>query len=279
MTIAVGFRCVDGVVLAADGLYTQGIAKLYGQKIFLIPSNGYYALTIAGAGGIPSLKGAVREIRKSLATAVGGRPTDLGEIQTVIETALAAYFPKHIDSAPRNQRGDMIVELLAAVWIANVGTRLLETFRATATEVEHHRSVGTGQWLTECLGDMFIPDGALPTVEMTKPLAAYIVGRATRYVQYCGGQTFVRALLNDGRDDRVWKDEIREADEYFEEFFATVGRARGLLGIMPQPGSTDMEPFATLLKQQLVEFNKKQQAHREKHAETRQRVALGRAKR
>jgi hypothetical protein len=273
MTIAIGFKCVDGIVLAADSLYTQGIAKLYGQKIFPIPSNGYYALTIAGAGGIPTLKGAVREIKKALHKTIRTRQTTLAEVQLVIEDSLSAYFPKHIESAPRDQQGDLAIELIIAVWIAGSGTHLLETARATATEVDSRCSVGTGQWLTECLGDMFIPPGERPTVEMMKPLAAYIVGRATKYIQYCGGETFVRALLDDGTDDRAWREEIREADSYFVEFFRTVGSVREMLGASPRPEEIPMNPFADVLKTQVVEFRRKREAHRERRAQIRKRAA------
>ena len=74
MTIALGFRCQNGVVIASDSHYTQDISKTRGQKIFIIPTNGYYALTIGGAGGSNQIKWTVTEIQRSLADEVGHDP-------------------------------------------------------------------------------------------------------------------------------------------------------------------------------------------------------------
>jgi len=176
MTIAVGFRCSDGVVLAADSLYTEGVAKLYGQKIFPIASNGRYALTIAGSGGVPSLKGIVREVKKSLRS--GLSLSDFSDIQDVVESVLCAYYPKHIDSAPKNKRDDLAVQLLVAMWVSGRGTRLLQTYRTDGFEVEGHGCIGMGSYIASYLNDVFFPAGSTPSVRRAEPLAAYIVGRS-----------------------------------------------------------------------------------------------------
>ena len=59
MTIALGFKCEDGIALASDSQYSAGLSKTRGQKIFVIPSNGHYALTVAGAGSVANMKRAV----------------------------------------------------------------------------------------------------------------------------------------------------------------------------------------------------------------------------
>jgi len=225
MTIAVGFKCVDGVVLAADSLYTEGTAKLYGQKIFPIDSNGHYALTIAGAGGVPSMKGIVREIKKRL-DRIGPKPADVSRIQSVIESALCAYYPKHIDSAPTDTQGDLGVQLLVGIWTSGDGARLFETCRTSAFEIDDHRCIGLGSHLAQYLNDVFFPPGSPPSVRLAESLAAYIVKQSKRYMQYCGGRTFVRALLDDGTDERVRSEEIRDSEEYFEDFFKSLGRMR-----------------------------------------------------
>jgi hypothetical protein len=267
MTIAVGFRCIDGVVLAADSLYTEGVAKLYGQKSFLVPSNGRYALTIAGSGGVPSLKGIVREIKKRLKGYAG--PAGFAELQDVVESALCAFYPKHIDSAPKGRRGELQVQLLFAIWVSGYGTRLFETFRTDTFEVDDHRCIGVGSYLASYLNDVFFPPGDTPSVRSAQPLAAYIVGRAKHYVQYCGGHTFVRALLNDGTDERVWNEEISDSEEYFAEFFKTLGTLRGLLNRFVDATEIDIAPWAKILKDGLVEFKQKQKRYRDLQAKRR----------
>jgi hypothetical protein len=273
MTIATGFKCVDGIVLAADGLYTEGIAKLYGQKIFSIPSNGHYALLIAGAGGVPSLKGIVREIAKRLDARIGQRATDFSHLRSIVEGALGSYYPKHIDSAPQDARDDLGVQLLIAMWVSGSGTRLFESCRTAAFEVEDYRCVGIGSHLAGYLNDIFFPPGERPSVRIAEPIAAYIVGRSKHYVQFCGGRTFVRALLDDGTDERVWNEEIRNSEDYIEGFFASVGRLRGLLGHALQPHDVDLAPFTRDLKDSIIEFQARQQSYRDKH------MAIGRRSR
>jgi hypothetical protein len=271
MTIAVGFKCVDGVVVAADSLYTEGTAKLYGQKIFPIPSNGRYGLLIAGSGGGPSLKGIVREIKKRLKRCVG--PGDFADIQEILEHALRANCLKHFDAAPKDRLDDLEVQLLIGVWLPGRGTRLFETFRTDALEVADHRCIGCGSSLAAYLNDVFFPPGNRPSVRLAEPLAAYIVGRSKYYVQFCGGHTFVRALLADGTDERVWNEEIRESEEYCESFFRNIALIRGFVGDMQAGVSSDVECLVKSLRDQVLEFCAKQKAHRDKLAEIRRRYA------
>jgi Proteasome subunit len=271
MTIAVGLKCGDGIVLAADSLYTEGITKLYGQKIFPIPSNGHYALTISGAGGVPSLKAITREIEKGLKKEIGHRDADFADLRLVVENALAAYYPKHIDSAPLHMQQDLGVQLLIATWVYGKGTVLFESCRASLFEIGEPRCIGVGSHLVAYLNDMFFPPGEKPSVRTAEPLAAYIVQQARRYVQYCGGRIFVRALLDDGTDERVWQDEIRDATGLFEEFFKCLGRVREMLGVAFDPQAVDMVPFAEILKDQVVQFRSKQQNYRDKQEQIRQR--------
>jgi 20S proteasome alpha/beta subunit len=261
MTIAVGFRCVDGVVLAADSQYTEGLAKLYGQKIFPIPSNSYYALTIAGSGAVPSLKGIVGQIEEKLQQQIGAKSTSFSALKSIVEEVLRTYYPKHIDSAPKAKRDDLEVQLLVAAWVAGHGTRLFETYRTFVTEVAQHRSIGAGSLLVEFLRKTLLPPSGRPSVEVAKPLAAYMVWAAREFVQFCGGRTFVRALLNNGTDRRVWSEEIREAEEYFQDFFNNLAYLRRLLDTAVAPGDVDIGPYSELLKDKLVEFKQKQKTY------------------
>ena len=269
MTIAVGFRCVDGVVLAADSLYTDGPAKLYGPKIFPIPSNGLYAMTVAGAGGVPSLKAIVQDIRGRLKRYTG--PPDFAGLQRLIEAALCAYYPKHIDSAPRDKQDDLSVSLLIAIWTVSEGARLFESCRTTVFEVTEHRCIGVGSYLAAYLDDVFCPNSVWPNVVLGEALASYIVGRSRKFVQFCGGRTFVRALLDDGTDERVWAEEIREAERYFDGFFTDTGQTLKMLAAMPNPEDIDMSPFAESLKRRMIQLRSVRQECRGKMAETRRR--------
>lgn len=266
MTIAVGFRCVDGIVLAADSQYTEGITKLDGPKIFPIPSNGHYGLTIAGAGGVHSIKGIARKLEQTLKENIGANPASVSELQEAIEDALSEYYPKHIDSAPKGKRDDRDVQLLIAIWTAKGATRLFETSRTSATEASYHRCIGTGSHLVEYLKDLFFPPGEHPTVEIAKPLAAYIVAMAKKYVHYCGGWTEVRALLDDGTDDLGWKHEVRASEKYFNGFFRNLARLLGAAGGVPLSVKVDIAPYTHIMNERLREFREERLKFRDAHA-------------
>jgi hypothetical protein len=276
MTIAIGFRCIDGIVLAADSRYSVGIAKLDGQKIFPIESNGKYALTIAGAGGAVSIKGAVREIRKVLGKEIGPKTASVQDVQTAVENALCRYYPRYVDAAPREKRDDLGFEMLVGIWVAGTGTRLFQTFRTGCVEVDRHACIGIGSYLTQCFTDLLFPPGPPPPLQLAGPLAAFLVGKAKKYVLYCGGHTSVRELLDDGTDDMMWKQEVEDAEEYFESFFSVVGSVHTSLGSLNAPEAVDMEPYAKMLKERLIESMAVQKKYRDKREEMRRRAALRR---
>ena len=275
-TIAIGFRCADGIVLAADSRYSEGIAKLDGQKIFPIPSNGKYAVTVAGAGGVVSIKGAVREIRKTLRNQIGPNAASIQEIQGAVEDALFRYYPKYVDAAPKERRDDLGFETLFGIWVAGGGARLFQTHRTGSVEVDHHACIGTGAWLTHCFTDLLFPAGPPPPLQIAGPFAAFLVGKAKKYVLFCGGNTTVRELLDDGTDEMMWRQEVKASEDYFESFFGRVAPLHAFLGDLNAPEAVSMEPYAKSLKDGLIEFMANQKRYRDKRDAMRRRVALRR---
>jgi hypothetical protein len=157
------------------------------------------------------------------------------------------------------------------MWVSGSGTCLFESCRTSLFEVDHHSCIGIGSHLAEYLNDVFFPPGERPSVRIAEPFAAYIVGQSKRYVQFCGGRTFVRALLDEGTDERVWNEEIRASEDCIEGFFTSVGHMRAALGHGLQPQDIDMAPFTKALQETIVEFRAKQQVYRDKRAAISQR--------
>jgi hypothetical protein len=265
MTIAIGFKCINGVVLAADSQYSDGTAKVNGPKTFHIPSNGHYCLSVAGSGGVLSLKGIVREIGDRLEKDIGANPASPSDLRASVEDSLRAYYPKHIDSAPKKIRDALEIQLLVAIWEPKRGARLFETCRTNIVEVDGHRCVGVGLYLVEYLKDLFFVPGIRPSVEVAKPLAAYMVAMARRHVEHCGGATQVRALLDDGTDDTVWRHEAQAYEKYYRDFFKSLAHVFGYLGAMPLAVNIDIEPNLRVLAESLRNLKKQQQVFRDAH--------------
>ncbi len=67
MTIAAGFCCPDGIVLAADTQYTLGyMTRIQGPKIFRLKERENVRVAVAGAGDVAYMQMAVEEIDRKL---------------------------------------------------------------------------------------------------------------------------------------------------------------------------------------------------------------------
>ena len=266
MTIAVGFKCIDGVVLATDSQYTMNPAKFAGQKIFPIASNGHYALTIAGAGGVSNMKAAVRNIESALKKDIGAKPATTSQIQDIVEGVLSILYPKHLDSAPAEKREYLEFNLLVGIWTAQECASLFYSDRMTLNEVKvpNHQCLGIGSYLAAYLTDVLSAPGM--SVEEAKPLAAYIVWAAKEYVEGVGGHTFVRVLLDNGADVRPWPEEVKDGEEFYRAFFDDMRHFRGFLTPAFAPEAIDMAPYAKIFRDRIMEFREKQKKRKDLQA-------------
>jgi 20S proteasome alpha/beta subunit len=262
MTIAVGFKCIDGVVLATDSQYSDDPAKTTGQKVFPIWSNGHYALTIAGAGFPDSIKGIARDMELVLGKTIGSREAGSAEIIRTIERVLRSFHAKHIDTAPPEERLELSVQLLIGLWTEREGTKLFGVNRTIAAEVSSHLSVGYGSYLTEYICDALIPSGWIG-VEQATALAAYIVWTAKKYVKYCGGPTGIRVLSDSGKDIRIDQNEVEAGEGYFTDLFRQIGSIVGFLSRTPYPVDVEMGPFTAILKERLLQLRQQQAQFRD----------------
>ncbi len=185
MTIALGFRCLDGVVIATDSQYTLDIAKGRGQKIFPIPTNGHYALTIGGAGASDQIKSTVAEIGRSLAKEIGARRTTNEEIRQVVEAVLQRSYSAHVDIAPEDERSWLDYGLLIGTWTPHERTILFKSARTIVTEVAYpnHVGLGIGSYLTDfVLAALFDKSWKL-YVDEAASVGAYVVTAAKDHVE------------------------------------------------------------------------------------------------
>jgi 20S proteasome alpha/beta subunit len=264
MTIALGFKCSNGVVIATDSQYSLDISKTRGQKIFPIPTNGYYAVTIGGAGSSNMIKSSVATIERSLSDRVGTRPTTTLEIRGIIEEVLQRSFAEHVDPAPADERRWLDYSLLIAIWTPKERSLLFNTQRDVVIEVgnPNHFSSGIGSYLAEFVLHALFDRTWMLSLDEATTVSAYIVTMAKEFVEGCGGSTFVRALDDSGHDIRLGPDEVRNATEYYEELFRWTSSIRSHLSSALDPASVDMVPYASILKDQIINFRTLQDKRR-----------------
>jgi 20S proteasome alpha/beta subunit len=271
MTIAAGFRCTDGIVLAVDSQYGGGVSKTQGQKIFPIHHGHAYGLTLAGAGHVGLIKRSVQKLVDALKQRIGENQTSLAELQDVMEDVLCEVHNKHVYPAPLDERAVIDFWFLMAAWTPIEGLQLFRTDITSVTKIHDiGTSIGIGSYLGEYLVDLLCAPGM--DIEDAKPIAAYIIKAAKDYVTDCGQATFMRVLRSDGTDERIMQDEILNAEVYFEELFGSMRHMLGYLNIGARPAAALETSIGALFVEAIKEFREKQEFRRRALREQRLRL-------
>ncbi len=105
MTIAAGFYCKDGVVLAADTeiTFSGGAGKTYSSKMLLISSTLGCHATYAGSPDV------AKELGRELSQSVKEQ-TEHGALQALI-AAYKAYWDDNYAASPESDTTSMLVTL------------------------------------------------------------------------------------------------------------------------------------------------------------------------
>jgi hypothetical protein len=87
-------------------------------------------------------------------------------------------------------------------------------------EDHHHVCFGEGKFVADWALDLFFP--TLPSVEVGRPLSAFIIFNAKRFVSSVGFPTKVYALSSDGTDSRMFPAEIAEVERFYQEYVEAI---------------------------------------------------------
>jgi|GEM_PF-1046479 len=197
MTIAAGFICADGIILAADTQYTVGSTKTNGDKIYDVIGDGDYRLILAGAGDVPYIRMTADKLISNL---VSKTLHSVSDLVGVIGSTVEWVHKKHIFPHPPDQYGNKPqVQLLVAIHSPE-GMKLLASNSTAVFNVIDHQVLGSGVEIASYVLDRLKGQGYdIPTIEI---LATYVIAVAKRYDNYCGGDTRLVTLHRDGRIER-----------------------------------------------------------------------------
>ncbi len=151
MTVAVGFACSDGLVLAADSQMSTDADKYDDEKAWYLrfPAKSEHPtlkVGIVGSGCTAYLRYAKELIEHDLRPDMG-----LEQVQGTIQGALNVIHNKHIYRFGQpHEREHLNIELVIGI-LAKDGRRLLSTQLAAVTEVTTHHSTGAGRMLANFL--------------------------------------------------------------------------------------------------------------------------------
>lgn len=175
MTIAAGFVCSDGILLASDTLYS-GAGK-HGRKFWEL-GYGNVSVVFGGAGLEVGLRRMRDEIGYDLQPGLARR-----SVIDIVDAALAKIHSKLPDTLESKTNA------LVVIRTADEDTRLYENQGTNALSAVDHPSQCVG-WGSS-LGLYFARSLFRSTMSMeeAKVVAARLVANCKEYSDYCGGGT------------------------------------------------------------------------------------------
>jgi len=237
MTIALGFSCLDGIVLAADTEYSYGdLTKVPGPKVFTLSDMGDIRGIMTGAGDSAFLSTAAERISGVMRAANIGQE----DFQEKVHEILIDLHER--DLYPANDPS-LAFELLIAVWFAGGPCYLLATERTLPYKIEGCKPIGYGSFLAAYVLDSIYEIGSVADAEL---LATYTLKIVKAHVQKCGGGSHVVAIdKGSGKVSNLTARHIARTESFFSEFSNWTKLAFSIMTAPPE----DEEVFEELLEE------------------------------
>ena len=280
MSICIGIKCNDGLVLATDTQYTSAV-KSQGPKLFplfLPTERPDLAVVIAGAGRNAFIKRAVESIEAALSLI---SDPSLEETRACIENSLMHFHQQHIYPIPQDRAPD--VTLICGVWTRKEGYGLFTTEEGevnyVTTSGTGYCTIGAGQAVAENALALTFQPGL--SVENAKFVAAFCVKAAKDHDVYCGGNTRIYTVKEDGSGfmlHRLIETEVSEIERGGADLMEAV---KVLVDGLDHEG-TDEETVGLItdfVKQTILDFRTKRKESKERLAQIRARAAARRTAR
>ena len=232
MSIGIGVKCLDGVVLGVDLEYTQVSSSMPGQKMFWLPKfdgANYFAL-VAASGNPDSTKTFIEYLDEELSLL--GTVAEWKSLKRAIGASLKRVYLEHIDIAPRNERTDLGLDLLLALRVNN-DTKMYRTNRTMLVEEEGTYVQGVGLYSGRPLVDLFLGYRPMISVGTASQIVTCIVSLAKEHTQYVGKGSDIHILPNQGLAYSILKPERKEIDEDFSDLISSL---RSCIAELSPPG-------------------------------------------
>lgn len=206
MTIAVGFRCKDGVILAADTemSFSGGTEKTYGSKLFELNSELGCHLTYTGSADY------AKELVYELKQSVRGKPweTALKSLKATYQTYWDANSSNDPDAA----------SILVSLREGNK-VRLYAGRNRHFHQARQYEALGIG---SEQADAIFNPlHSPWMTIAQAGYMAIYALQKVKGFVQGCGGKTEIFEIDDDPKvlpRSSFEVQDVREIEADFEFF-------------------------------------------------------------
>jgi 20S proteasome alpha/beta subunit len=184
VTLIVGLKCSDGIVLAAEEEEASGFAAKRKVKKVKLYSDENWTLAFAGAGDAAIIDNAERELGKWLDKRDSFTSDHLSD---AIDGVLASVYTKYVDTDPKS---DGIVLIIGAS--CDDGLHLIPTVKRTPHFQDSKTCARYGADIAYYLLDR-IHSGEDDWLSGVK-VAAFAMEEAKESSQFCGGDTQILVL-------------------------------------------------------------------------------------
>ena len=244
VTLIVGLRCTDGVVLAADTeestAYTRGRTRKLLTRTFANDA----VVAIAGAGSGDLIDSAVEQIFEMVDTS---KPKNIADLKALIRQALLRFYRQEVRNYPTRDPLDTVVDLICAIR-APAPDKHFALYKASGpviSSVSGFAVLGSGAVMRHVLEELYQPTIA---VQRGVALVLHLLSLGKRYVTGVGGDSHIVTLTADGMPVQEPIGEIRIKERYLDGFNRLVGEL--LLhfpdrSIMPRSFTEAMERLTT----------------------------------
>lgn len=194
MTVAAGFVCSDGIVLAADSEYTYNYSKYEGEKLFQFGTD-HWAIGIAIAGTMPLAKMFISDLNRELRKIL-----DLqGLHEKIIERAV--YFKERYIRLETEEIRQLL--LLIAIQMKSSDENLLLSVNGDVVDpVERSHFIGVGDELARATSSWLF-DPSMPR-HIVSQLAMHVINWTSEHTKNCGQSLYAMVVPKPWKVQRVF---------------------------------------------------------------------------
>lgn len=218
MTIALGFNCTDGIVIAADSELSTATGRFDDNKIWYFKIQtpdglNIYKIALAGSGNANFLTSVHQTIKRVLTKRVADGLRTLDEAEDEIREIIRDIHGR--DIYPLGHRQDWYeYSIWTLIGIVNEdGGRLLRSETTGVTQVDRFQPIGVGPELVRYLASLAGPERLTKTQAVS--LSAQILLHGSKHLLGVGGKRRVIALNEFRQRSGFVKDHIVHKHEDF----------------------------------------------------------------
>lgn len=225
MTVAVGFMCTDGIVLAADREVSTPSLKFEGPKAWYYrypPDAAQPTLKvgIVGAGDYSFIKFAAERIDGQLREWIQGHgQASMDEVNGLIQGVINDIHLNHLYPVGQPYERPTI-DLLIGIRLHTGRIRLARTSLTAITKVQNYEAIGIGSDLANFLVTRLYSGRVTATTAAF--WATQVLMHAKDYVPGCGGKSDVVVIFQAGNAGFVKQDTIHKNEQFLTAFESAI---------------------------------------------------------